>query len=117
MLSCFKRCLVAIVCVMVVVTLGGCVSSDTLSQAELVGKWRCELYGSELIIEFTPDNRFISHTDGAENCYDVDNGYIITYVEGCYDDGVKIKAELNDDVLIFGGVEYTPVEEIIGGLS
>ena len=94
----------------IVMLLCGCQEAYTLTESELAGKWRCELYGSELIIEFTPDNRFISHTDGIENRYAVEDGYIITYVEGFYDEGVKIKASVNDGILTYGGVEYELVK-------
>ena len=105
-----KKCIFTAICIAIVIVLCCCSASHTLSESDVVGKWRCELYGSELLIEFTPDNHFISHTDDTENRYAVENGYIITYVEGCYDDGVKIEASIRDGVLIYGGVEYEAVK-------
>ena len=67
--------------------------------AELCGRWVCELYSSSKVIEFTDDGKFISYSDkGIYIDYDsydvsnyrVENGVIVTYVEGFedYGDGV-----------------------------
>lgn len=105
-----KKYIFTAICIAIVIVLCCCSASHTLSESDIVGKWRCELYGSELIIEFTPDNRFISHTDGMENRYAVEDGYVITYVEGFFDEGIKLEAYVTDGVLTYGGVEYEAVK-------
>ena len=88
----------------------GCAAKAPIKDADIVGKWRCELYGSELLIEFTPDSRFISHTDGTENRYTVENGCIVTYVEGDVSSEISLEASVDGNTLTYGGVEYTRVE-------
>lgn len=86
----------------------GCGSpSVDLSADDLVGKWRCELYGSELLIEFTDDGRFISYTDMSENCYRIENEAVVTYVDGVLESEVTMKAKVTGDKLVLGGLEYT----------
>ena len=87
--------------------IAGCGSqSKDLSVDHLAGRWKCELYGSELVIEFTDDGRFISHTDMSENCYRIEDGMIVTFVENILGSDVKVEAKVKDNILIFGGVEY-----------
>lgn len=105
-----KKIIALFAVVILLITFAGCSSEKALSEADVVGKWRCELYGSELYIEFTPDSRFISHTDGTENRYTVENGCIITYVEGDVFSNIALEASVNGDTLTYGGVEYTRVK-------
>lgn len=94
--------------------LGGCAASDTAkknSSAEsVVGEWRCELYGSELRVEFTEDGKFIDKTDFSENSYRIEDGRIITYVDGDEYSEVALEYSVDGDVLTFGGVEYERAE-------
>lgn len=94
--------------------LGGCAASDTAkknSSAEsVVGEWRCELYGSELRVEFTEDGKFIDKTDFSENSYRIEDGRIITYVDGDEYSEVALEYSVDGDILTFGGVEYERAE-------
>ena len=105
-----KKAVVILISVLTLFVLVGCTAKAALKDADVVGKWRCELYGSELLIEYTPDSRFISHTDGTENRYTVENGCIVTYVEGDVSSEISLDAKVDGDTLTYGGVEYTRVE-------
>lgn len=72
----------------------------------IVGKWRCELYSSDLVIEFTKDGRFIDHSSFAENKYRLENGCVVVYIENMPETEVKIEFEVSEDKLIFGELEY-----------
>ena len=106
-----KRIIVIALLFLSVLTFICCSSKEVLKDSDVVGKWRCELYGSELVIEFTPDCRFISHTDGTENRYTVENGCIVTYVDGDVNSELAIEANVDGNVLTFGGVEYTKITD------
>lgn len=80
---------------------------------KIIGKWVCELYGSDLVIEFADDGSFIDHTSGSNNKYFVSDGKIVTYVEGVPESEIAIDFEINDDVLIFGNTEYKRYESIM----
>ncbi len=84
--------------------------SKSLTADDLVGRWKCELYGSELVIEFTDDGRFISHTDMSENFYRIENEMLVTYVDGIPDSEVAMSAKVNDEKLVLGGLEYTRLD-------
>lgn len=77
----------------------------------VVGKWKCELYSSEQIIEFTSDGRFIDHTSYAENRYRVSGSEIVTYVEGEKGSEVAIPYKVNGTTLMLGETEYIRVTE------
>ena len=106
-----KKIIVLLLSVLMFLAFACCSSEAALSESDVVGKWRCELYGSELVIEFTPDSRFISHTDGTENRYTVENGCIVTYVEGDVNSELAIEASVDGDTLTYGGVEYERVTD------
>ena len=74
------------------------------------GKWKCELYSSEQIIEFTKDGKFVDYGTLSENRYRLDGEYVITYVEGDASSEVKIPYRVKGNTLIFGGLEYTRTE-------
>ena len=75
----------------------------------IIGKWSCELYGSEQIIEFTSDGSFIDHTSGSINRYLVSDGKIVTYVEDAPDSKVAIEYKIKNDTLTFGNIEYKKI--------
>ncbi len=87
------------------------------SKGNLVGTWSCELYGSELVIEFTDDGRFIdrtasdifNYTGGTENQYRIRNGKLEVYVEDDPASVVTLEYRVDGDVLTLGGVEYKRV--------
>lgn len=99
-----KKILVLLLAVLITI-LCGC-SGHSLRKKDIVGVWGCELYGSMLIIEFTEDNEFISHTDGSVNQYKIKGDNIITFVEGVPESEVSLDAVVKGDTLIYGGVEY-----------
>ena len=47
-----------------------------------VGKWSCELYSSEQIIEFTKDGKFIDYGTHSETRYRLEVVNVVTFVEG-----------------------------------
>ena len=87
------------------------------SKGSVVGTWSCELYGSELVIEFTDDGRFIdrtasdifNYTGGTENQYRIRNGKLEVYVEDDPTSVVTLEYSVDGDVLTLGGVEYKRV--------
>lgn len=76
----------------------------------VVGVWRCELYSSEQIIEFTSDGRFIDCVTYSENRYRTNGSKIIIYVEGEPNSEVSMPYRVNGSTLILGETEYTKVE-------
>ena len=81
-------------------------SSCIGNKGKVVGKWVCELYGSEQIIEFTEDGSFIDHTSGSVNRYTVSGGKIVTYVEDVPESKIAIEYKVSGDTLVFGNAEY-----------
>ena len=80
-------------------------------QNGLVGKWKCELYGSDLLIEFTHDGKFIDHTTGAVNSYTAKKDLITTFIDGYDDSKVTLTYSVIDNRLYYGGVEYIRIED------
>lgn len=76
---------------------------------ELVGVWRCELYGSELLVEFTDDGKFIDHTDSVENRYRIKGDSLEIYVQDAPESTLSIDFKVSGDTLTFGGAEYERV--------
>ncbi len=76
----------------------------------VVGVWKCELYSSEQVIEFTSDGRFIDLVTYSENRYRTDGQNIITYVDGVPGSEVSIPYKVKGSTLILGETEYTKVE-------
>lgn len=76
-----------------------------------VGKWKCELYSSEQVIEFTKDGRFIDYGTLSENRYRLEGENVVTFVEGDPSSEVAIPYNVKGNTLVFGGLEYTRVEE------
>lgn len=76
----------------------------------VVGVWKCELYSSEQVIEFTSDGRFIDYVSGCENRYRTDGANIITYVDGVPGSEVAIPYKVKGSTLLLGETEYTKVE-------
>lgn len=95
-----------------------CLLCACANKGNVIGVWSCELYGSEQIIEFTSDGKFIDRTvtgffgnaDGTENCYRVKNGKLEIYVEEDPTSTVTLEYSVKDDTLTLGGVEYQRVE-------
>lgn len=101
-----KRILTAIIiAAMLVSVLAGCGKENNLT-----GAWKCELYSSEQIIEFTDDGRFIDHTSGAENRYRIKGGSIVVYVEDAPESELEIDYKIKDGKLVFGETEYVKTE-------
>ena len=86
-------------------------ASCARQQQSPVGVWKCETYGSELILELTDGGDFIDRTGGAINKYRVEGNNIITYVEDEPDSEVSLPFEIRDGVLYLGTVAYEPVTE------
>ena len=80
---------------------------------KIIGKWVCELYGSDLVIEFSEDGSFIDHTSGSINKYFVSDGKIVTYVEGVPESEIAIDFEVKDGLLIYGKTEYKKYEDVM----
>lgn len=80
-------------------------------KSKLIGLWRCELYGSDLIVEFTRDGKFIDHTDSAENRYRVKGKTLEIYVEDDPESTLSIDFSVKGDTLTFGGAEYERLEQ------
>ncbi len=76
---------------------------------ELVGVWKCELYGSELVVEFTADGKFIDRTDSVENRYRIKGDSLEIYVEDAPESALSIDFKVSGDTLTFGGAEYKRV--------
>ena len=76
----------------------------------VVGVWKCELYSSEQIIEFTSDGRFIDYISSSENRYRTDGSDIIIYVENEPDSEVSMKYKVKGATLVLGQTEYIKVE-------
>lgn len=95
-----------------VALLCGCSDKQKNDTEKLDGVWVCELYGSALVIEFTDDGRFIDRTSFTENNYKIENGKIITYVDGVQDSELALEYSLDGDTLVFGGVEYRRAKNI-----
>lgn len=88
------------------------------TKGSVVGIWSCELYGSEQVIEFTSDGKFIDHTltkvfdstMNTENRYRIHNASVEIYVEGDPASVVALEYSVKDDVLTLGGVAYQRIE-------
>ena len=76
----------------------------------LVGVWKCELYGSEQIIEFTADGRFIDRSSLDENRYQVKGDQVEVYVPDAPESRISFEYSVKDGILAFGGAEYTKAE-------
>ncbi len=76
---------------------------------DLVGIWECELYGSVQQIEFTENGYFIDHTGYAKNRYTADGDEITVFVEDVPDSDIDFDYRIHDDILTFGGAEYTRI--------
>ncbi len=80
-------------------------------KSKLVGVWRCELYGSDLIVEFTRDGKFVDHIDSVENRYRVKGKKLEIYVEDAPESMLEIDFSVKGDTLTFGGAEYERVKQ------
>ena len=78
-------------------------------KANVTGVWSCELYGSEQILEFTDDGRFIDRTSFTENRYRIERGRIVVYVEDEPGSELSFDYKVEGDTLTFGGAEYTKI--------
>ncbi len=94
------------------VSFASCASSG---KGKIVGKWVCELYSSEQIIEFTSDGKFIDHTSGSINHYSVSGNEIVTYIEDIPESEVEIEYKIKGDTLVFGNIEYKRYENVMPG--
>ena len=81
------------------------------AKESIVGVWRCETFGSELVLEFAADGTFTDVTDGVSNRYRIEGKNVVTYVEDEEDSEVTIPYTVKKDVLTLGGVAYTRVNE------
>lgn len=99
-----KRVLIIFTVLLIIITC--LISCSANGNIKLIGKWSCELYGSEQIIEFTKDGSFIDHTSGSVNRYLVSGGKIVTYVEDTPESKVAIEYKVKGDILVFGNTEY-----------
>lgn len=87
------------------------------AKESVVGMWSCELYGSEQVVEFTADGRFVDHSllnlsvssQDTENRYRIKSSKVEIYVEDDPSSTVALDYSVKDDVLTLGGVQYTRV--------
>ena len=87
------------------------------AKESVVGMWSCELYGSERVVEFTADGRFVDHSllnlsvssQDTENRYRIKSSKVEIYVEDDPSSTVALDYSVKDDVLTLVGVQYTRV--------
>ena len=87
------------------------------AKESVVGLWSCEFYGSEQVVEFTADGRFVDHSllnlsvssQDTENRYRIKGSNVEIYVEDDPSSTVELEYSVKDDVLTLGGVQYTRV--------